>query len=217
MPRDRVSGVILAGGESKRLNGLYKPLLEVGGRPMILYSLEALRPASDEVMIVVRGREKAESLTKVVGSTAKIVVEPDSAPRAPLIGLMEGARSAEGRTVLVAPADTPFVTQRVYEVLEAELAGGDADAAVPAWPNGYIEPLVAAYRRQEFLRAAEEVVSRGELRISSALSLLRVKLVPVGALSERPEVTFLNVNTLEDLLLALRIVKNLGGTREVPG
>ncbi len=205
----RASGVILAGGESKRLGGLYKPLLEVGGRPMIQYSLEALRPVSDEILIVVRGRERAEKVAELAGPHVRIVEEPRSAPRAPLIGLIEGARSAKTPVIMAAPADTPFISPRVYEVLSKELAGECADAAVPAWPNGYIEPLIAVYRGEEFLRAASEVASRGDLRISSALSRLKVRFVPVERLSSNPERTFFNVNTAEDLHLAREMVGDL--------
>ena len=62
--------------------------------------------------------------------------------------------------------------------------------AVPVWPNGYLEPLVAACARKALLRATPEVVSRGILRIGSALSLMKVKFVPVAKLSKNPESAF---------------------------
>ena len=99
-----VSGVVLAGGQSRRLDGLYKPLVEVGGRPMILYSVDALRPISDEILIVVRHRNQAEKVAKLLGSRARVVKESSAGPRSPLIGLMEGARVARGRVVLVSPS-----------------------------------------------------------------------------------------------------------------
>ncbi len=194
------------------MNGVYKPLVEVGGRPMISYSLEALRPSVDELLVVVRGSDRAAELSRAVVPSVRVVEEPDSAPRAPLTGLVWGARSARGSAILVAPADTPFLPPEVYERLASELAA-DVDAAVPVWPNGYIEPLVAAYRRRPLIEAAGEVAAGGELRISSVLSRMRVRLVPVEALSDDPRVTFLNVNTFEDLSLARRILVRLRARR----
>ena len=77
--------------------------------------------------------------------------------------------------------------------------------AVPVWPNGYLEPLVAACARKALLRATPEVVSRGILRIGSALSLMRVEFVPVAKLSKNPERALFNVNTIEDLQLARKM------------
>ncbi|MGA9866360.1 MAG: NTP transferase domain-containing protein, partial [Acetobacteraceae bacterium] len=50
-----IFGLALAGGEARRMGGGDKPLLEVGGRPMLIRVLDALAAEAAEVAISANG------------------------------------------------------------------------------------------------------------------------------------------------------------------
>ena len=45
-PSPDITGLVLAGGMARRMGGINKGLVEIGGKPMIEHVLAALRPRS---------------------------------------------------------------------------------------------------------------------------------------------------------------------------
>lgn len=134
------TGVVLAGGASSRM-GAFKPLLAFRGRPLVAYAIDALRPHCAEVLVMAGPR--AADLARVAGG-ARVLGDPGEGPH---VALRLAARAARHPTLLVAPADAPFLTPAVYDALLA--AGPNAVALEGAGGN----PLVACYAREP-LRAA---------------------------------------------------------------
>src|SRR4051812_49455051 len=90
-------GVVLAGGLGRRLGG-DKAIVELEGRALVLYPLEALHEVCDEVAVVA----KRDTLLPPLAGIASLWVEPDE-PRHPLCGVAHALRLALGRAVLVVP------------------------------------------------------------------------------------------------------------------
>ncbi len=199
------SAVVLAGGPSKRMP-VFKALVRLAGKHMIEWILEAVEPVVEEVVVVAKGRSYAEELRKLLGSRASVVCDALERPRAPIVGALSGALEASGEYMLLLPCDQPLLsTETLRRILE--LCKGH-DALVPRWPNGYIEPLTAGYRRVAFIEAASSSIRRGELRMRAPLLRLGdVVYVDVGELARRPVLEFLNVNTYEDLRRAEELIR----------
>ena len=137
--RTRPVGAILAGGGGRRIGG-DKAIVELQGRPLISYPLEAVREALGQVAILAKADTK---LPYVSGVT--VWIEPE--PRAhPLIGIMQALALADGRPVLVCGADLPFVTARLIRKL-ARANPGRAPAVV-ACARGAMQPLLGCYQRR---------------------------------------------------------------------
>ncbi len=51
------TGIILAGGDSKRI-GTDKGLIDLNGKHLISYVIESLRPVVDEIIVVVGSEER---------------------------------------------------------------------------------------------------------------------------------------------------------------
>ncbi len=180
-------GVILAGGRGDRIGGA-KATVELHGRPLISYPLEAVGRVLDEVVVIAKGDTELPSLPGVT-----VWVEPQSTQH-PLVGLIHAIELAGGRPVLICPADLPFVTEQVvHSLLAAELEGAPA---VIAASGGRIQPLLGRYlpRVTELLGGRE--IDSG-VRVQEAIAALRPRLLEVAD----PEVLF-NVNTPDDLLQA---------------
>ncbi len=147
--RTRPVGAILAGGGGRRIGG-DKAIVELQGRPLISYPLEAVREALGQVAILAKADTK---LPYVSGVTVWIEPEPLAHP---LVGIMQALALADGRPALVCGADLPFVTARLIRKL-ARANPGRAPAVV-ASARGVMQPLLGCYqyRALPLLRAESQ-------------------------------------------------------------
>jgi molybdopterin-guanine dinucleotide biosynthesis protein A len=120
MIRDRVTGVILAGGRARRMGGVDKGLVSIGGRPMIAWVIDALRPQVADVLI---NANRSHDRYREFGS--KVVDDGDGEFRGPLAGMASGMRAARTPWIAVVPCDSPLVHGGLVERLyEAAIASG---------------------------------------------------------------------------------------------
>jgi len=136
MARRGPIGVVLAGGDGRRIGG-DKATVELEGRPLLLYPLAVLRAAFETVAVV------AKTATALPPLDADVVIwlEADE-PHHPLAGIVHALRCAR-RPIVVVAADMPFVTRGLVTALARERARG-APAVVPR-AAGRLQPLCARY------------------------------------------------------------------------
>jgi molybdopterin-guanine dinucleotide biosynthesis protein A len=151
---EKVAGVILAGGLARRLGGVDKGLVEIGGAPILARLVARLRPQCAGLAVNANGDPArfARFGLPVVADTI-----PDFA--GPLAGVLAGmeffAQRREACDFLISvPGDTPFV------------------------PRDLVARLVAAHRRE----SAQIAVARSGERTHHAVALW--PLVLCGALRE---------------------------------
>ncbi|MDX6722177.1 MAG: molybdenum cofactor guanylyltransferase, partial [Solirubrobacteraceae bacterium] len=120
--------VVLAGGRSRRM-GAPKALVELGGRPLIAWALDAAREAGLEAVVVAKAGSALPPLEVPVWE------EPER-PSHPLAGVIAALERAAPRPIVALACDMPFVPPELI----ARLAGLDAVAAAPpgeAFPARY--------------------------------------------------------------------------------
>jgi molybdopterin-guanine dinucleotide biosynthesis protein A len=190
---DGVTGIILAGGESRRM-GRNKAFLPWGDTTLIEHVIERLRPVTDELIVAVRDARAFRRL--------KARVVEDGVPDAHALGgLYTGLRAARHERCFVCACDTPFVSPGLVSALIRLSAG--YDVAIARSPRG-LEPLHAVYVRSSTLPAIEEQFRQrvGDLRV--LVSTLRVRIVE-GTTLRRLDPTgacFVNLNTEADYAMA---------------
>ena len=197
--------IILAGGKSERL-GREKGLVALAGKPLILHVLERIKDIAKETIVVVSSEMQKENFRKVIGNTARIVIDKFNV-RSPLVGALTGFEAASGEKSLLLPCDTPFVSREIASFL-LDVCRRKA-AAIPRWPDGKIEPLQAAYDTEMSLEASKEALKEGKMDLRSMISKLRgVRYISTLVIKDfDPKMlTFFNINTLVDLKKAERIV-----------
>ena len=143
--------LILAAGSGERLRaGRPKALVELAGRPLLEWSIEALRELDGLARIVVAmppGARAPEGVLAVDGGASR----SDSVRRALAV-------AGEGDPVLVHDAARPLVTAALAESVIAALAGDrDADAAIAAIP------VTDTVKRVDRTGAVRETLERSEL------------------------------------------------------
>src|SRR5262245_57973855 len=189
----RVSGVILAGGKSRRMGGSPKALLPFGGRPLIEQIAETLRSVLPDCLVVTNTPELYTSLgLPMVGD-----VFPEGGS---LGGIYSGLRAAEGDAALCVACDMPFLSARLVAYLA--LRAGEADVVIPD-AAGDLQPLHAVYGKA-CLPAMERRLRAGRLKVVGffdEVTVLRILAETVQGFAD-PDRVFMNLNTPEDLARA---------------
>ena len=198
--RDRISGAIVAGGESTRFGGQLKGLCSVGGIRMIDRVRAALEPVAHDIALVANAPDADSWLPGIRA------VRDQGTERGSLVGLRTAVACAEGPLIVVA-WDMPFVRSELLSLLISRLQPG-TDAVIPDGPQGP-EPMCALYT-PGCLTAIDSALERRDLRLSSLVSQLpgaaRVGISEVSAVGD-PSRLFFNVNTPADLELAEQMAR----------
>jgi molybdopterin-guanine dinucleotide biosynthesis protein A len=189
------AGVIIAGGEGRRLGGVLKSELAVGGVRLI--DRVAARLGGCAPLLVVHGRHEAGRLSLPAGAVA--VPDLESEYGGPLAGLAAAVdwlmnRDWSGDVVLSA-VDAPFLPDNYVERLLAALGGAPA-AVASAGEQPY--PTNSAWRLAAIAGLADEV------RAGTAPRSLKRLAERLGAASVRWAIgpdgdPFANANTPEEL------------------
>jgi molybdenum cofactor guanylyltransferase len=184
--RSRPVGAILAGGRGLRIGG-QKATVELHGEPLICYPLEAVRQVLGRVAILAKAGTKLPPLSGV-----SVWIEPEN-PRHPLVGITQALALAGGRSVLVCPADLPFVTPELIRRL-VKTSPGRAPAVV-ACTEGVMHPLLGCYHPR-----ALDLLGKAARTATAPVSETVAAIDPV-LLEADPEELF-DIDTPDDLLLA---------------
>jgi molybdenum cofactor guanylyltransferase len=183
-------GVILAGGAGTRIGGS-KAVVNLNGRPLVSYPLEAMWRALGQVAIVAKIDTE---LPSVAGVT--VWIEPDE-PRHPLLGVVHALGLADSRPVLVCPVDLPFISGALIRRL-VDAGRGPATAVIAAH-EGHTQPLLGCYHPTalDSLCASLE----REVPVREAVAALDPTHYEVEDADE-----LFNINSPDDLLLAAAMV-----------
>lgn len=182
--REHLTGVVLAGGQSRRF-GSDKAAFQIGGRPMIERVHAALQCVTSGVLLSVGTHQ---SRTRPPLPTV-IDEYPDCGP---LAGMHAAMKAAPTPRILVVACDLPFISPGVLRRI-AVGCGDDADAAVARTPDGRLQPLCASYR-SDLWPLAESFLQQRRLSVLEWLGVLDdVRVVDV------PQMELRNINRPSDL------------------
>lgn len=184
-----MTGVILSGGESKRM-GRNKAFIEVQGERIIDRTVRLFKELFDEVMIVTNAPLEYAYLG--------VSVVTDLIPgKGSLGGLYTGLYLAPSSQAFFVSCDMPFLKKEVVAYFVSLAKSVDL---VVYHCQGYWEPLHAVYSRN-FLRPFERLLQQGELRIIEAYERMRIREVTKEELQPLdPDLrSLININTPEDL------------------
>ena len=194
-----VTGVVIAGGRSARMDHREKALLDLAGEPMIKRIAERLRPQVGRMVINANGDPK-----RFVQFELPIVADTIEGHEGPLAGLQTGlqwarAETPDARFIASVAADTPFIPDDLVARLLAALKDAGASSAI-ASSGGEWTPVVGlwsvalAAALAEALRQGVRAVHRFATARGSAV--VEFPFVEIGGQRIDP---FFNVNTPEDL------------------
>jgi len=198
VPFLKSSAIILAGGFSKRF-GRDKGLVKLKGKPLVTYLLEKVAKVVDEKVIVVGSKAQKDVFSPLLDPVADVIVDKYSG-HGPLIGALTGFETVQCEYSLLLPCDTPFLSSEIAALLLDCCLG--RSAVIPRWPNGWIEPLQAAYHMKSAIVATKKALAQGKMDMLSMIShLYDIRYISTAVLRKLDSelLTFFNINTLADL------------------
>ncbi len=189
--RQRLFGVVLAGGESRRF-GRPKALAAVGGTPMARRSADVLASTGLPVGIMAADPQ----VGAVLGVQSRPDLEPGLGPLGGLWTALEWARERGDAGVFLLGCDMPLITADLIRLVIER--AGEAAAAAPVGPGG-LQPLCALYRLACLPEVERRVRSRNRSLhgLLEAVGAVLVSQEAVAAVVD-PEIAFWNVNTEKD-------------------
>lgn len=183
-----ITGIVLAGGQGRRMGGVDKGLQLLRGRPMVQWVLERLAAQVDEIVI-----NANQNLADYARFTHRVVTDEVGGFAGPLAGLASGMKAATRPLVVTVPCDSPFLPLDLVARLHAALAAGGADLAV-AKTGAQPHPVFALARRS-LLANLEAYLASGGRKIDAWYAPLAIVEVPFD---DQPD-AFSNINTRDEL------------------
>lgn len=193
--------LILAGGKSRRIKG-NKALIKLGDKPLLLHVVEKVLEGTHETVVVIGKNDELDKYASFLPSKVTILKDTMEG-KGPLVGIVTGMQKMRSEYTVILPCDSPFIKREVIGHLFKRAQG--ADAAIPRWPNGNIEPLHAIYKISTSIPAAETALRKDELLIVDMIKRLdKVVYVNTDELKnfDQELITFFNINNQEDLKTA---------------
>ena len=194
-----LAGVILAGGRSRRMGGVLKALLPLGGKPLIQHVIDRVHPQVGQLMISV------ERPSEAFGMLELQQVEDPEPDRGPLMGLLSAMRVMDPahQWLLLVPCDAPFAPPDLAaRLLSSALAAG-RPAAVVCYESE-IQPTFSVWSRKVQPRLEQAVQEEGMAGLKQFLDVIGPQELDWGRSQRSP---FFNVNDQGALLEAGRLLE----------
>ena len=185
------SGVILAGGEHKRLPGVNKALVRINNRPVIDYLFETFQEHFSEIIIVTNEPELFLHLDAVIVT--------DLFPmRSSLTGIHAGIFYSRTPYAFFSACDMPFLKKEVIRLIVDSIQS-NIDIVIPETIDG-LEPLCAVYSKA-CLPAVTEYLMQGKLKIMNFFNRVKVRTISEAQIRAVDPTfdSFSNINTPYDL------------------
>ena len=186
-----VTGVVLAGGQGRRMGTVDKGLVVLDGRPMVSHVLQRLAPQVDEILI-----NANQHHDDYAAFGHRVVPDAIGGFAGPLAGLHVGLAQAAHALVVTVPCDSPFLPLDLVARLRTAL---DANAAVLAVARTFDQPHpVFALVRRQVLPHLSHFLESGGRKIDAWYATLATVEV---AFDDEAD-AFRNINTVDELSAA---------------
>ena len=199
--RPRISVVIQAGGESRRM-GRSKATVPFAGRPLICRLVERLAPVADELIITTNEAPNLAFLHDMYPDLDIRLVPDAYNERGALPGMYTALSAAQNPYVAVVACDMVFASARLVVAEALAMHESGADVVAPHNKHGF-EPLHAMYRKETCMPAVHRRADRGEKRVQSFFDDPELTVLPYTqdkVLEVEPRGgCFINANTPEEL------------------
>ncbi|HEY5366460.1 MAG TPA: molybdenum cofactor guanylyltransferase MobA [Casimicrobiaceae bacterium] len=186
--RADITGLVLAGGQGRRMGGVDKGLVDFAGKPMVAHAIARLLPQVGALLI--NANQNAE---RYAAFGHPVVADAIGGFAGPLAGLHAGLAAAGTHYVVTSPCDSPFLPADLAERLATALAAARATLAV-ARTGDQPHPVFALVDRGVLVHLTQFLEGGGR-KIDAWYATLDVVEVPFDDEAE----AFRNINTRQEL------------------
>ena len=184
VPKEEITGAILAGGRGRRMGGVDKGLLEIDGTPLVLRIAAVLRPQIGT--LVLNANRNLERYREFGYPVIQDIVGDFFGP---LVGMASALQAVKTPYLLTVPCDSPLLPHDLSTRLFHALHRNNAEISV-AHDGTRMQPVFTLLRR-ELLPDLLSYLDSGGRKIDTWYGEHRLALADF---SDRTE-AFLNLNT----------------------
>ncbi len=188
-----ITGVILAGGRARRMNGVDKGLLEFAGKPLVEHTLARLAPQVSEVMI-----NANRNHARYASYGVTVVADNLDGYCGPLAGMYSALCATQADYIVTAPCDSPLIPDSLVQRMMTTLLRENAELC-SAHDGSHLQPIYALIPRALTADLHSYLMSGGR----KVEDWLRRHRLVMADFSDQPE-SFLNINTPYDMRGASR-------------
>lgn len=186
--KNKITGIVLAGGLSRRMGGQDKGLMTLNGKPMVQHVLDRLKPQVDS-LIINTNRE----LKRYKQFGFPLLTDQFGHFDGPLAGIYSAMSQATTQYLLISPCDSPFITDNFVEQLYDACQNNNSLAAV-AHDGIRIQPVFALIDTQ-LKDSLKQYLESGQRKLDRWYQQNEAAIVDFSDAKKM----FLNINTLEEL------------------
>lgn len=163
-----VSGIILAGGASRRM-GQAKADLPWGRSTLLEYLSQRLQSRLEPLIVVGEGQMSFPSLSQ----KAQLIFDPVS-HLGPLVGFSNGLKHVPAEhPVFLTGCDFPFLQNSIVDYLQDRL--DEADAVVAQW-QGIVQPLAGLYHPR-IAPIVDQLIATGKRSLIELIKQIQCTIV----------------------------------------
>lgn len=188
MRKAGITGIILAGGEARRMGGGDKGLVELSGKPLIEYALAALSPQVDAI-IINANRNQA----RYAEYGYPVIADNIPGFQGPLAGMLSCLQETETEFLVSIPCDSPLIPDDLVARLFRQLSDDSAEISVAH--NGDRMQPVFTLMQTSLAPSMQAFLESGERKIDW---WFKQHKLAVTDFSDKP-VCFSNINNPDDL------------------
>jgi molybdopterin-guanine dinucleotide biosynthesis protein A len=183
-----ITGVILAGGQGRRMGGVDKGLKLLRGKPMVACVIERFAKQVDEILI-----NANQNLDTYAALGYRVIPDTITGFAGPLAGLQRGLSEARHELVATVPCDSPFLPCDLIARLHGALEATGSEVSV-AKTGDQPHPVFCLCRKR-VLGSLTQFLAGGGRKIDAWYASLKVVEV---LFDDNPD-AFSNINTEDDL------------------
>ncbi len=196
----KIAGVILAGGQSRRMGGVEKSLLQLDGREQISLLIERLEPQVSSLLINANGDPARFEFTGL--PVRADTVAGSAGPLAGILTAMQWVAETGASHVMTAATDTPFIPCDLVARLAATIDGDNTIAMASS--NDRIHPVFGLWPKTLAKPLENFLVVEDKRKILEFAERYPLNEVVFDITDHDP---FFNINTPRDLEVAKAIAE----------
>lgn len=188
-----ISGAILAGGASKRFDGLTKAKIVIGGKQIINRITETIADLFEEIIIVTNTPDEFKEFNNYK------IVSDQFTGAGPLGGIHSALKASSNDELFVFAGDMPLLNKK-YIIRQINYFYTNKFDILTPMVDELIEPLHAIYSKSIVKVLEEYLAADHNYAVREFLKLQNVGYIPFKV-SEETKKAFTNINSPSDICI----------------
>lgn len=182
--QDQVTGIILAGGMGRRMNGVDKGLAQLHGRDMVAHVIDALKPNVSSIII-----NANRNINHYEKYGIKVVADSIDGYQGPLAGIEAGMSGANTPWIFTCPCDSPMQSPDLLPYMWSQIQSTDAQIGLAS--DGERTQPVFSLLQTSLLTSLRSYLAGGDRKIDRWFEQHKMLTIDCSHYAD----SFMNINT----------------------